>query len=134
MHTEASVPPARRPAALWLAAVLLLVMGVSGLLVGVELLSVAGSHATGTELVAFAIAAGILAYGGAALVAGAGIFRLHRWAHRLALVVLAIGIVELGWQAWLIGFEAVTLFGLGYWVLVLALLLAPAVRAAVGRR
>ena len=121
----------RRPRALLIAVVLLLVIGVSGLLVGLELLAVGDPLKAGGEPAAVAIPAGIGAYGVAAIMGGIGVFLRRLWAHRLALVTIAVGLVELIWQATLVGLDPVTLFGVSVWGLVLILLLLPDVRAAV---
>ncbi len=121
----------RRPRALLIAAVLLIVIGVSGLLVGLELLAVGGPVTTEGDPAAVAIPAGIAAYGVAAIVGGFGVFRRRYWAYRLALLTIAVGLVELTWQTTLLGLDSITLFGVAVWGLVLVLLLLPDVRAAV---
>ncbi len=124
-----------RPVGLVIAAVLLVVIGVSGLLVGLQLLAIGGlASGTGGEPAAFLIPAGIAAYGAAACVGGFGLFLRRRIAHRLAVVVIAIGLVELAWQTTLIGPDPVTLFAIGLWVVVLGLLLLPGVRSAMADR
>jgi hypothetical protein len=127
------VPMTGRPIGLLIAAVLLVVIGVSGLLAGLELLAVGASDA-GREPAAIAIPGGIVAYGAAAIVAGCWVLARRRWAHRLALVTIAFGLVVLAWQTTLLGPDPVTLFGVALWGCLLVLLLLPAVRAAVGRR
>lgn len=123
----------RRPPALWIAAVLLVVIGASGLLVGVELLAAGGWRAPSDTPAAALIPLGIACYGAAGLVGGLGVFLRRRWAHRLALVTIAIGLVELAWQSSLLDFDPITLFGVAVWGIVLVLLLLPQVRSAVAR-
>lgn len=120
----------RRPLTLWLACVLLLTIGVSGLFVGLTLLT-SGALAGDSEPAGVAIPAGIALYGAAALVGGLGVFVRKRAAHRLALLTIAIGLIELGWQTTLLGFDPITLFGLAVWCAVLVLLLSPPVRSAM---
>ena len=133
--TDASSAPRRpsaRPLAPLTAAALLMVIGVSGLLVGLELLAVSVPSNGGFAL--FAIPAGIGVYGAAAIVGGVGILWRRHWAHRLALVTISVGLAELVWQTTLVGLDPVTLLGVAVWGAVLVFLLLPAVRASVGGR
>ena len=64
------------PIALWTAAVLLVVIGVSGLFISIGLLAVTDPPASGGEFAGIAIPAGIAGYGAAALVGGLGLILL----------------------------------------------------------
>lgn len=110
------------------AAALLVVIGLSGLFVGLELL-VAGYARSGDPApAAIAIPAAIGAYGVAAVAAGIGLYVRRRWAYPLALVTIAVGLAELGWQTTLLGLDPVTLVGLALWAFVLVLLLVSRLR------
>ena len=123
--------PARhaRPASLGFAAVLLAVVGVSGLAVGIQLLSVAAGTISG-----FAIAVGIGVYGLACLVSGIRLSFLRRWSWWLGLAAIVLGLGVLAWIRLILiaaDLEPVIGFGLVVWGVTLALLLMPGTRAAV---
>ncbi len=124
----------QRSASLTWAAVLLLLIGGSGIAVGASFLGAAGSGPVlGVDIrsAALGLAAGIGGYGLAAFVAGVGLFRLRRWAWWLGVAVAAIGLVVLGFALQAAGADLIIGFGVALWGLVLALLLAPATRQAV---
>ena len=126
-------PKTRRPFSLRLAVVLLVVIGLSALSVGLELLVAERRVTTDGGLVAIAIPLGICVYSAAALVGGIGTWLRRRWAHRLALVTIAVGLAVLSWELSLIGLDPILLFGVATWGFVLALLLRPSVRSGVTR-
>ena len=118
-----------RPISLILATGLLILIGVSGIGVGGELLSVASGVATGAL-----IGGGIAAYGFACVIAGIGMFRLNRWGWLLALGMVMVGLAVLLWmEIILIGAapDSVSIVGLVIWGLTLVLLLTPATRNAI---
>jgi hypothetical protein len=119
-----------RPITLLVAAGLLILIGVSGFAVGVELMGVFAPSTTSVG-----IAAAVGGYGLAAVVSGVALALLRRWGWWLALVIIGIGIAVLaGIQAAEIGsgVDSVILTGFVVWGVTLALLVAPPTRHAAG--
>ena len=123
-----SARPAR-PTSLGFAAVLLAVVGVSGLAVGIQLLSVAAGTISG-----FAIAVGVGIYGLACFVSAVGLFFLRRGGWWLGLAAIVVGLGVLVWIQLIFiaaDLDPVIGFGLVVWGVTLALLLVPGTGAAV---
>jgi hypothetical protein len=118
-----------RPTPLFWAVVLLMVIGISGVADGAELVNVA----TGS-LTSVAIGAGIGVYGLACAAAGLGIGLLRHWGWWLGLVSILIGLVVLvAIQGFAIGagLDPVLAFGFVVWGVTLALLVTPDTRRAI---
>jgi hypothetical protein len=118
-----------RPFSVIFAIVLLILIGVSGVGAGVELLAVASGQPTGAL-----IGGGIAGYGLACVAAGIGLFQLRRWGWWLALGSVVAGLaIQLWIQVALIGAapDSVSIIGLVVWGLTLVLLLAPTTRNAI---
>jgi hypothetical protein len=118
-----------RPISLILAAVLLMLIGVSGVGAGAELLAVASGEVTGAL-----IGGGIAAYGLACVAAAIGIYQLRRWGWLLALGSLLVGLaIQLWIQIIVIGAapDSVSVVGLAVWGVTLVLLLVPATRNTI---
>jgi hypothetical protein len=118
-----------RPFSLVFVTVLLILIGVSGVGAGAELLAVASGEPTGAL-----IGGGIAGYGLACVAAGIGLFQLRRWGWLLALGSIVVGLAILVWiQIVLIGAapDSVSAVGLVVWGLTLVLLLTPATRRAI---
>jgi hypothetical protein len=118
-----------RPFSLVFATVLLILIGVSGVGAGAELLAVASGEPTGAL-----IGGGIAGYGLACVAAGIGLFQLRRWGWLLAAGSIVVGLAILLWiQIVLIGAapDSVSAVGLVVWGLTLVLLLTPATRRAL---
>ena len=119
-----------RPFTLVLAAILLFVIGVSGVGAGAELLAVAAVAAATGALIGGAIAG----YGLACIAAGIGLLQLRRWGLWLAIGSLVAGLAILAWiQLVLIGAAPDSVSGVGFvvWSVTLALLVAPSTRNAI---
>ena len=118
-----------RPFTLVLAAILLFIIGVSGVGAGGELLAVATAAATGAL-----IGGGIAGYGLACIAAGIGLLQLRLWGWWLAIGSLLAGLAILTWiQLILIGAAPDSVSGVGFvvWSVTLVLLLAPGTRNAI---
>jgi hypothetical protein len=123
-----------RPISLILAAGLLILIGLSGLAAGSDLLATAKSGpevASDVRFAALALGSTIGSYGFAAAVAGIGLVLLRRWAWRLGLVLVIAGLVLLVVAIVAAGPDRVFTFGLAIWGATFACLLATATRDAV---
>ena len=123
-----------RPISLILAAGLLILIGTSGMAVGGGLLgSVVNGTATAPDTRAAGITIGstIAAYGFAAVLAGVALLIFRRWAWRLALLLIVLGLVGLGGALLAVGPDAVLASGLVIWAVTLVCLVAPDTRRAV---
>lgn len=123
-----------RPISLILAAGLLLLIGVSGMAVGGELLGAAGRGAAlpGGQGAASAVGFAMAAYGFASVVAGVALVLLHRAGWWFGVAVAVIGLAALVAINLAIGaLDEILLFGVAVWGLTLAFLLAPATRRAI---
>ena len=120
-----------RPFPLALAAVLLLVIGLSGLGVGITItqaMSAPGVPATGLQ-----IGLGIAGYGLLATISGSGLLGRRRRFWWLAVATIGAG---LAFQIWLVAISSldpVFATGIVVWGVTLSCLIAPATRAALRR-
>jgi hypothetical protein len=124
-----------RPSPLLLAAVLLLVIGLSGLGAG---LTIVGAMTNGpvVPIVGMQIGLGIAGYGVLATVASIGLLGRRRAFWWLAVATIGAGLVLLVGLIGLIGLasiDPVFATGIVIWGIALACLLAPATRAALRR-
>jgi hypothetical protein len=122
-----------QPITLAAAAILNVIIGLSGLFVGLTLLlaipNMRGTDvAFGDELVFVAIPL----YGLAATVAGIGTWRRMWVGWTLAVVIDGLGLAVLIWATTLVGADGVLLFGVVVWTLTLVLLAAPQTRRVLG--
>jgi len=128
---------AGRPITLILAAALLLLIGVSGVLAGAGFLEMAAQRPAGVSpdvlQAGIAIGGAMDAYGLAAVLGGMGILTFRRWAWLLAVAVVLIGLVFLGVAVFLVGLEPVLTTGVVIWGATLALLVVPSTRRAIRR-
>ena len=125
-----------RPITLILAAGLLILIGLSGMLAGADLLATAKSGAevsSDVKFAALALGSAIGSYGFAAALAGVGLVLLRRWAWRLGLVLVVSGLVLLVVAVLASGLDRAFEFGLAIWGATLACLVARATRDAVAR-
>ena len=120
-----------RPQPLSAAIVLLVLIGVSGLGVGLTITS--GMLSAGTPLIGAGIGLGIAVYGGLAALAGVGLIRRLRWSWWLGIVTIVAGELFLVWLIVLVGGDAVFASGVAIWGVTLGCLVAPATRAAIRR-
>jgi hypothetical protein len=123
-----------RPISLILAAGLLILIGLSGMAAGGDLLATAKSGpevASDVRFAALALGTAIGSYGFAASLAGVGLVLLRRWAWRLGLVLVVVGLVLLVVAIVAAGPDRVFTFGLAIWGATLACLVARATRDAV---
>jgi len=123
-----------RPISLILAAGLLILIGLSGMAAGGDLLATAKSGAevaSDVKFAALALGSTIASYGFAASLAGVGLVLLRRWAWRLGLVLVVIGLVLLVVAILASRLEPLFEFGLAIWGATLACLVARATRDAV---
>lgn len=123
-----------RPISLILAAGLLILIGLSGMAAGGDLLATAKSGAevaSDVKFAALALGSTIATYGFAASLAGVGLVLLRRWAWRLGLVLVVVGLVLLVAAIVAAGPDRVFIFGLAIWGATFACLVAGATRAAV---
>jgi hypothetical protein len=122
-----------RPISLILAAGLLILIGASGMAVGGGLLGlVADGVDIGPDVRAAAVAIGttIAAYGFVAVLAGVALLLLRRWAWRLGVGLVVVGLVALGGALLSVGPGTVLGFGVATWGATLACLAAPDTRRA----
>jgi hypothetical protein len=123
-----------RPISLILAAGLLILIGVSGMAAGGGILGAAsgrGSAQSGLGQVA-AIGAVMAAYGFAAVFAGVALLLFGRWAWRLGVFLIVVGLAVLVAVNVIVGaLDPVLLFGVAVWGATLWFLMAPATRSAV---
>ena len=121
-----------RPISLILAAGLLLLIGVSGMAAGGGLL---GTVANGTpetsdvRTAALAIGTTMAAYGFVAVLAGVALLLLRRWAWRLGIALIVLGLVALGTSLIAAGGDPVLAFGAILWSATLVCLVAPDTRS-----
>lgn len=124
-----------RPISLLFAAALLFLIGASGMAAGGGLLgSVANDGpAVAPDLRTAALGMGTVmaAYGFVAVLAGAGLVLLRRWAWRVGVGLAILGLVTLGWAFAGAGGDLPIGVGLALWSLALACLVAPPTRAAL---
>lgn len=124
-----------RPFPLLIAASLLLVIGLTGLAAGGGLLGVAlntGSQSQGAADLGMAFGSMIAAYGFVTVLAGAALLLLRRWAWKLGIITVVIGMFTLG-NAVVASELTIPVLGvgLGVWLATFVLLVLPATRAAV---
>ena len=126
---------ANRPISLVFGAVLLILIGGSGMAAGGGLLGVA-LNGGATEDVArsgLTMGTGIAVYGFATVLAGVGLVLRRRWAWRLGLLLIVIGLVLLGYALVAVGsVDPILLFGLLLWGLTFVFLVAPSTQRALG--
>lgn len=120
-----------RPQPLSAAIVLLVLIGVSGLGVGLTITS--GMLSAGTPLIGVGIGLGIAVYGGLAALAGVGLIWRRRWSWWLGVVTILAGELFLVWLIVLVGGDGVFAFGVAIWGVTLVCLVAPATRAEIRR-
>jgi hypothetical protein len=123
-----------RPISLILAAGLLLLIGLSGMAVGGQLLGAAGNgDVSGVDIRGAALGLGttIAAYGFLSVVAAVGLLTLRRWGWRVGVVMTVLGLVGLGSAAAAGGLDPILGFGVVLWGATLACLLASETRRAV---
>ena len=123
-----------RPISLILAAGLLILIGLSGMAAGGDLAATAKSGAdvaADVRFAALALGSTIASYGFAASVAGVGLILLRRWAWRLGLVLVVVGLVLLVVAIIAAGPDRFFAFGLAIWGATFACLAAGATRGAV---
>ena len=120
----------RRPLTLLVAALLLLIIGLSGVSAGISLIVAMGS-ARDVPLVGVGIGAAIGGYGVLTAVAGIGLLARRRWAWWLGIVSIAAGWLFLVGLVVALGrLDPVFAGGIAIWSVTLACLLVPATRAA----
>jgi len=118
-----------QPPTLAAAAILNVIIGLSGLVVGLTLfvaipaMAAASDVGFGAELVF-----GVPLYGLAATLGGIGTWRRLWVGWTLAVVVDGLGLAVLIWAVTLVGPDGVLLFGVVVWTLTLVLLAAPQTR------
>ena len=126
---------AGRPITLILAAALLLLIGVSGVLAGAGFLGMAVQRPAGVSAdvlqAGIAIGGAMGAYGLAAVLGGMGILAFRRSAWLLAVAVVLIGLVFLGVAVFLGGLEPVLTTGVVIWGATLGLLVVPTTRRVI---
>jgi hypothetical protein len=127
-------PMTARPISLILAAGLLILIGLSGLAAGSLLLAAAKSGpevANDVKFAALALGTAIGSYGFAAAIAGVGLVLLRRWAWRLGLATVIIGLVLLAVAIVAAGPDQALALGLAIWGATLACVAARGTRDAV---
>jgi hypothetical protein len=124
-----------RPVTLIVAAMFLLLIGASGMAAGGGLLGVGlnNSTVTGDVRQAGLGMGGLMAgYGLATILAGVGLLLRRRWAWRLGLFAIVLGLVALGAAVMAVGqLDPILLFGVAIWGLTFACLLARSTRSAL---
>ena len=115
------------------AAILNVIIGLSGLVVGLTMVAaVPGVAASSDMLVGVEIVFAIPIYGLAATLGGIGTWR-HSWVGwTLAVTVDGLGLGVLIWLVTLARPDGVLLFGVAVWTLALVLLVAPPTRRVLG--
>jgi hypothetical protein len=126
---------AGRPFTLIYAAVLLFLIGASGLAAGGTLLGAAGNGggtlAEDVRAAAVGIGTAIAAYGFFGVAAGAGLILLKRWGWRVGLGLIVVGlVVQVGILVG-IGWDPVTGFGAILWAITFTCLVLPSTRGAL---
>jgi hypothetical protein len=120
-----------RPFPLALAAVLLLVIGLSGLGVGImftQAMAVPGVPSTGLQ-----IGLGIAGYGLLATISGIGLLGRRRRFWWLAVATIGAGLAFQIWLVAIASLDPVFATGIVVWGVTLSCLIAPATREALGR-
>jgi peptidoglycan/LPS O-acetylase OafA/YrhL len=124
-----------RPISLLYAAGLLFLIGASGMAAGGGLLGSLANGSTavapGVRSAALAIGTTMAVYGFVAVLAGAGLVLLRRWAWRVGIGLIVLGLVALVAAFAGAGGDLIIGFGLALWVLTLACLVVPSTRAAL---
>jgi hypothetical protein len=123
-----------QPITLAAAAILNVIIGLSGLFVGLTLV-VALPNMGATDVAfgdAFVFVIVIPLYGLAATLGGIGTWRRYWVGWTLAVAVDALGLGVLIWAITLVGPDRVLLFGVAVWTLTLVLLAAPQTRRVLG--
>ena len=122
-----------QPITLAAAAILNVIIGLSGLVVGLTLVVALPAMAAASD-VAFGgeIVIVIPLYGLAATLGGIGTWRRFWVGWTLAAAVDALGLGVLIWAITLVGPDRVLLFGVVVWTLTLLLLAAPQTRRVLG--
>ena len=123
-----------RPISLIVAAGLMILIGVSGMAAGGGLLGVAlnGDSPSDVREVGLAMGSVIAGYGFITVLAGVGLIRFRRWAWRIGLFTMLVGLVALAGAIAGIGtLDPILLVGLGFWGLALICLLLSSTRAAL---
>lgn len=123
-----------RPMSLILAAAVLILIGVSGMAAGGGLLGVAlnGGAAADVRQVGLAMGSIIAGYGFITVLAGVGLILFRRWAWRIGLVTMLVGLVALaGATAGVGALDPILLLGVAFWGLAVVCLLMPSTRAAL---
>jgi hypothetical protein len=124
-----------RPMTLIVAALFLLLIGASGMAAGGGLLGVGLNtdavpgdvRQAGLELGAL-----IAGYGFATLLAGVGVLLRRRWAWRIGLIAMLVGLLALGAALSAVGqLDPILLFGIVIWGVAFACLLARSTRNAL---
>jgi hypothetical protein len=121
-----------RPYPLVLAAVLLVIIGLSGLGAGITIVQ-AIMKAPSVLLVGVQIGLGIAVYGLVTAIAGIGVFGRQRQFWWLAVGTIGAGLAFLIGLIVITGLDPVVTSGIAIWGVALASLLAPATRAALAR-
>jgi hypothetical protein len=119
-----------RPSTLLLAAVLLLIIGLSGLAAGVTIVA-AMANGPVVPFAGVGIGLGVAGYGVLATVAGIGLLGRHRSFWWLAVATIGSGLTLLVGLIAIASLDPVFATGLVIWGVTLACLLAPATRAAL---
>ena len=117
-----------------LATALLIVIGISGAFVGLQLviaLANAPQPVQGTSASGVAIAAGMAAYGIVLVVSGMGLARRRRWGVVLGAMAIGAGALLLLWLLTITEDDALLLGGVVIWAVTLGCLLLG--RSAVAR-
>jgi uncharacterized membrane protein (DUF2068 family) len=117
------------------AVVLTGLIGLSGLGVGIGLITTLASAAAGPVQAGYGIGGGIAAYGLIAALAAFGVWRGNRLAWWVAVIAIVAGLVLLVRLATLGGeLDAVFVAGVVLWAADLAALVAPGTRRSLRRR
>ena len=120
-----------QPIPLAAAAILNVIIGLSGLAVGLTLVLALPAMAAASD-VAFGDEIVIPLYGLAATLGGIGTWRRLWVGWTLAAAVDVLGLGVLIWAMTLVGPDPVLLFGVAVWTLTLVLLAAPQTRRVLG--
>ena len=121
-----------RPFPLVLAAILLVIVGLSGMSAGLTIVQ-AMTTTPPVPLVGIEIGAGIAGYGVVATIAGVGLFARRRTFWWLAVGTIAAGLAFLIGLVVIAALDPVVTSGIVIWGITLACLLAPGTRAALLR-
>ena len=114
------------------AAILNIVIGVSGLVVGLTLIGALAGAAAASDLAIWSdLLLGIPVYGLFALLGGIGVWRGSWVGWTLALAVDLVGLAVLAWSLKIVAPDGVLLFGLAVWGLTTLLIVAPQTRSVL---